>query len=71
MSRPVEQGVSEAEIDDALRRARRIDPTTSREAVARYLQEIAEMTRQLEGIDPGETPGSAYFSPGWPTGKAQ
>lgn len=64
-------GVTDAEIDDALRRARRVDPGSTREAVARYLAEIEEMTRHLDRLDLETVPAPVLFSPAWPAGSEQ
>lgn len=61
-----DQGVSDADVKDALRRARQIDPASTREAVARYLGEISEMARLLDRIDLEDAPGAVPFSPAWP-----
>jgi hypothetical protein len=64
-------GVTDAELDDALRRSRQIDPGCMREAVARYLAEIAEMTRHLDRLDLETVPAPVLFSPAWPARSQQ
>jgi hypothetical protein len=64
-------GVTDAELDDALRRVGKIDPGCMREAVARYLAEIAEMARHLDRLDLETVPAPVLFSPAWPAGSQQ
>lgn len=65
MSAERDQSVSDADVQDALRRARQVDPASTRQAVAHYLGEIAEMARLLDRVDLENAPHAATFSPAW------
>ena len=55
------------DVDAVLQVTRRLDPTGTREAVARYVQEIEEMSQVLDGVDPPLSLEAIAFSAAWPT----
>lgn len=62
-SEPV--AVDGVEVDAAVRRVQAIDPDVTREAVERYLREIAEMADALRAAGIDGVPTSSSYSPDW------
>jgi hypothetical protein len=54
------------DIDAVMQTTLRLDPAATREAVARYVQEIDEMSQILDTVDLPNTRESVMFSPTWP-----
>ena len=57
--------VPTAALDEALRRARAIDPTCSEEAVGRFLQEIDEAGECLRSTSAAGPPSAVAFTSSW------
>jgi hypothetical protein len=53
------------DVDAVMRLTLRLDPAATREAVARYVQEIDEMGAVLDAVDLPSTLDSIVFSPAW------
>lgn len=61
--------ITDADLDDALRRVRQVDPSAAREAVARYLGEMAEMQSTLDRLSLKVDSGFSAFSAAWNGGE--
>ncbi len=58
------------DVEAVLQVTRRLDPTGTRDAVARYVQEIEEMSQVLDGVDPPLSLEAIAFSAAWPAAVA-
>ncbi len=59
-------GESVLDTDAVMQTTLRLDPAATREAVARYVQEIEEMSQILDTVDLPNSRESVMFSPTWP-----
>lgn len=53
------------DVDAVMQLTLRLDPAATREAVARYVQEIDEMSQVLDTVELPNTLESIAFSPAW------
>jgi hypothetical protein len=56
--------IDERDVDDVLRRACEVDPDCTRDAVRRYVQEIAEAAMMLAQVPLDDEGYATSFSPG-------
>jgi hypothetical protein len=61
--------ITDADLDDALRRVRQVDSSAAREAVGRYLSEMAEMQSTLDRLALKVDNGFSTFSATWNGGE--
>jgi hypothetical protein len=64
------KGETMLDVDAVLQVTRGLDPTGTREAVTRYVQEIEEMSQLLDTMELPSTWESIQFSAAWPAANA-
>ncbi len=59
-------GLDEASIHSFITRVQRIDPAASDAAIRRFLSEMDEARKALDGLETRDAPMPVAYSPAWP-----